>query len=112
MELFDYNAARFWLALVVLLANTAIALYAWWQMRQRATSAALSELDTKISRVDRRVDSVEKDLQNQPQHKDLGRIHRDMGDLAKQMSNMNGTMEAVRSQVAMMNEYLMRGAER
>lgn len=107
VEAIDYSAMRFWWSVFQWGATLLVALYAWWVGRSRATSQALGELSKRIDDNQRRIEAVEKDISHAPGHQDLGRIHHDISALGRQVSEMNGTLQSMKSPLALMTEHLM-----
>lgn len=107
MPEFDYSAARFWLGALVLVANSALAIWAWWRSREQASSRALGQLSKRIDDNSRRLDMVERDLRDAPGHSDFTALRDDLSGLRGEVRQMTGTMQGLGRAVDLMTEHLI-----
>jgi len=103
----DYDAARFWLGSGVLLANSALAIWAWWRSRERASSQALHELSKRIDDNSRRIDLLERDLRDAPGKEQFHDLRESLSGLRAEVRQMTGTMHGLGRAVDLMTEHLI-----
>lgn len=106
MEL-DYTALRFWFAVFVLVANTAIAVWAWWQSRHRATNERIAELQRRVEQSERKHARLEQHVHAQPGHADMSAMKDELSGLRADVKEMSGTMNGLNKAVDLMTEHLL-----
>jgi hypothetical protein len=118
----DYNAARFWLEVLLLLGNIGMYLYVWIDRGQRVGRARMEAMEaaakTDFIRLSERLTGAEAKLAQVPTHDDLGRIYERIAKLTDSISEfkeglsarlgeMKGEFRAVREGVSMIHQFLL-----
>ncbi|WP_328184643.1 DUF2730 family protein [Marinobacter sp. OP 3.4] len=120
MELleFNYEAARFWMGFIQLVALVALFIYTHLTNKSKANASAINtvrgdmeqqydHLEERVSRSERRQDVFESKLDGAPTHQDLSKVYERLNDVAEDLSGVSGQMRALSHQLSMVNQYLL-----
>jgi len=109
----NYDAAKFWLDFVALLAAGGSALYTWLATRGRATDdridAMETALDVRLDDQERRMIRVEEVLAATPTHQDLGRIRQRIDQIGQDLSALRGSAQESTHTLRLIQEHLLNG---
>ena len=107
MEFLDYNAARFWFAVLQWVFTGMVALVVFWLARTRAKGQALQALNDRIDDNARRLDMLERDMRDAPGHSDFQDLRESLSGLRAEVRQMTGTMQGLGRAVDLMTEHLI-----
>lgn len=95
---FDYDAAKFWLAVMNFAVTLCVGLYVWSSNRHRVTNERISELekgiDVRLDTHDTRLATLEGQVKAAPTHADLAQIHEKINTVAQCSSRMEGEIKS------------------
>lgn len=115
----DYEALKFYLALLNVLGVVAVGVYTWWSNRDRATQAAIAtvreeltkRLDTVVDQVHTavaRVAEVEHDVQERLKLADLSDLYQGMNQMGREMGALTSELKAMSRQLTQHSDVLLR----
>lgn len=94
----DYDAAKFWLAVMNFAVTVLVGLYVWSSNRHRVTNERISELekgiDVRLDTHDSRLATLEGKVSAAPTHTDLAEIHEKINRVAQSSSRMEGELKS------------------
>lgn len=108
----DYDALRFWLEIIVLIAVVANTFYTFISNRHKANKTAIDDVNSSVSDLVSRVDKMEVTLHGSPSHEDLSRMYERMNNVGNKLEKMSGAMEGMATQLSLINEHLLNGGKR
>lgn len=118
----DYQAAKFWLEIIVLASNCALWLWMFNLHKHGATNDRISALEHALTErmdangrlVDERLDIHSKQLaqlnvhrETAPGHNDLKRLHERIDSVTTAISELIGESRGTRATVDLMHSYLL-----
>lgn len=115
---FDYDAAKFWMGVLQLVALAALFVYTHITSKSKANASAINtvrqdmegvygHLEERVSRTERRLDVFESRIESAPTHQDLSKVYDRLNDVAEDLSGVSGQMRALSHQLSMVNQYLL-----
>jgi len=115
----DYEALKFYLALLNAVGVAAVGVYTWWTNRDRATQAAIAavreeltkRLDTvadKVHTAVARVADVEHDVQERLKLADLSDLYQGINKLGREMGELTSELKAMSRQLTQHSDVLLR----
>lgn len=98
-------------AVFTFLVNGAMAVYLYWDSRNRVTEESLkklsSDLTNRIGELEQRVTTGEAVDRLGPTHEDLKELRASMTQLTERLADTTGQFKAVRDQLALINQHLV-----
>lgn len=115
----DYEALKFYLALLNAIGVAAVGIYTWWANRDRATQAAIGavreemakRLDSvadKVHTAVARVADVEHDVQERLKLADLSDLYQGINKLGREMGELTSELKAMSRQLTQHSDVLLR----
>lgn len=125
----NYDALRFWLALLLALVSLATSAWVWWSSRTRATRANIDAVNTRVTLVHEEsrqmnaalrketdhtaaelrkdVDRLAIEVKAMPNHEDLKAVYERLGSVDRQLSQLVGSVKGVERGFEMINNHLL-----
>lgn len=109
---FNYVAMKFWWEALITLMIGANVVYTWAANRHKASAAAIERVDSRVSDLHQRVNTLEADVRHMPTHDDMGNLHEKINDVANGVGMLRGELGAINRTLGMINEHLIREAQK
>lgn len=94
----DYDAAKFWLAVMNFAVTLLVGIYVWSSNRHRVTNERIGELekgiDVRLDAHDSRLATLEGQVRAAPTHTDLAEIHEKINRVAQCSARMEGELKS------------------
>lgn len=96
----NYEAWKFWIAVVVMLFNIAAWIWIFWDRKNRATNS-------RVENVEKKVEGVEKDIVEIKTLVNVLPNQKSIEDLNKNISELKGRFDGVNRAVDLINQHLI-----
>lgn len=103
---------QLWLSILVLILTVVNLVYTWFNIRHKATKENIDDLTDVTNNLVRRVSVMEERYRTAPTHNDLGKLYDKVNSFGGKIENVSGTLEAIKGQLALINEHLINGGKR
>ena len=118
MGLLNYDALRFWLALIIGLLSLGSVVYSWRVGRTSATRASIEAVHKRVTDVQeesRKADNtirtdivkLETRMDGLPNHEDLGKLHQRINTVDGHLQQIAGGITGLKNTVEMINRHLL-----
>jgi len=105
----DYEAAKFWLEVVMMLVNIALWLFIWNSNKNRVTSEKIAglelEIENKLEDHAEKLGRMDERLKVSIGHHELKPVYDRMNSMQKELSEINGKMHTL----DLIHEMLLKG---
>ncbi|MBA2411075.1 MAG: hypothetical protein H0V62_15380 [Gammaproteobacteria bacterium] len=114
----DYIAVRFWLDLLQLIGIVVIGIYAWWQGRSRATTAAIDRVEThgrqareqqdvRLREHNDRVLRLEEQIGHLPGRNESDMLSTRIGEINARVAEVAAEAKATNHLLAVVHQHLL-----
>jgi phosphoglycerate-specific signal transduction histidine kinase len=118
MDLTDWGAWRLGWDVVQGMAIAGVALYTWWQNRQRVSTklinavraACMSRVDVTEGRVDRiesRLHQIDRSIDARPEFEHFDDLRRELSDSNQKLGELSARLDATTRLLDRLHEYLL-----
>ncbi|MDA8428924.1 MAG: hypothetical protein M0T70_06675 [Geobacteraceae bacterium] len=105
----NYQAAMFYLTLVMTVVNIIIGISVWWTNKEKVNSSRFKEVEERVTKVEGRVDRMPVcDNHSRIEKNDIKLFER-MDELHGDIRELVGGVESLTKTIYMINQHLMNG---
>jgi hypothetical protein len=111
MDMFDYEALKFWWAVAITLGNVGVFLFTYFSTKDKGNETRIAAVETsssaKFAKLDSRLVKVETEIEHMPSTSEMGVLQADMQGLKTGVQSMAASLTAMSRQLEIINQHLL-----